>query len=1236
MTKQRKSIPLILFFLTFFIIINANAQNWQNLGFSPSHPIAYDQNGQNRTIITLHNVYRSTDGGSTWQQKLSPDNAPFLQSEFLSLPSGDVGKFQYFFPERSVAFDEVLFLTAHLGLGYTNSARNWKIYHSIDGGTTLTEIFSEEDAYGSSTNLGYDNDIFQVNENTYIIQFTSNAPGPNFSKLSYYVSFDKGQSWDFFYQHNDRNMEFVGEQGDDFVFLLADELIYRNKTTANISQTLSLPEDSKVVTIENNTIRVLAWDLDGNELRGYTSTNNGLNFTSFATTISLIEEAQIFGDQIFVSAGGFSYQTKTFRLSFQDFNSPIQVSEAPHYSNYFPYRLTSDGQMVNREPGAAPHVPNIFANEDGKFFNMPFVISNDNWSTFHPADKPPFSLEALNQLDEKWLLFAGNYAWHTTDGVDFEQSFSLSNFPSEIRHFQTASTANSYSDPQTTHYITNDAMAVASNEPNIIGLDDKLLSRRNTGIFQSTDGGTMWTPLNDGYFWTTEIYGDDITGHLYALEINADNSTDLYHFRVSKSTDEGQSWHLLPEANFPAIPSRIFYYDNQFSPLIFYNNYIIIKSDTAIWYSTDGGLTFQTINNLPFVAAGAKMYQLGGDVCIRTAGEEFYKLNINDWLGVAGGGTLEGAQVDLSMSVDMNPPNPALWTNFDVTYTITNSGMIPATGLNWEYFIASFNDAAQQGGTMADIVNLEQDPGFGYQLGAGETGSITYHYFRKDGELPNPWGQISSYREPDTDSRPNNGDYPSVNEDDETIFVGGTPNICAFNDVVIASNCILGEPDDDDRVTLEIQPFGENLGSAYRVSGPEIFTATYPYGESIVLSSYPSEIDIVYHYTITDVDHPECTINFIFNPSLAGVDCEPEEELTNLAPDTFSGLEVIARVGDSRDIPFHLINQTAVDAPSNLMVAYLSTDNQLSNNDIPIGEKRAEPLESTSIRNEDIFISIPDITVPGDYYVIIKVDVLDEIEETSEDNTTFYPIEIRPAIADTGMDLELLLSVDNSNPNIYTHINFTLNLNNTGDTDATGIVIDFPFPDGLVHSSNTPIQGSFNLFNQTWEVGDLAAGQSTSLDLRLFLLSANEVAVFTQIQSAHPNDTDSTPNNGNCCTPNEDDEAVVIISPILLTEETTIENESHQLQVLSNTDLTVLNLYPNVATDEIRLLVATKLLNLNLQVYDLNGIAVLQKRFEDTAGTNALVLDISALAKGIYFVRFEGGLEQEVLRFVKL
>ena len=135
-----------------------------------------------------------------------------------------------------------------------------------------------------------------------------------------------------------------------------------------------------------------------------------------------------------------------------------------------------------------------------------------------------------------------------------------------------------------------------------------------------------------------------------------------------------------------------------------------------------------------------------------------------------------------------------------------------------------------------------------------------------------------------------------------------------------------------------------------------------------------------------------------------------------------------------------------------------------------------------------------------------------------------------PLIAE-GVDLELTMAVDRASVPVYDYVTFELTLANVGTEDAADVRVAFPKPADYAYSGSEASSGRYSDWIGEWKVGTVPAGQTATLRVRLFTLSAAPRVAFAQVASAGgAPDVDSTPGNGDGATPAEDDEAAVAVN----------------------------------------------------------------------------------------------------------
>ncbi|WP_049901895.1 DUF11 domain-containing protein [Halococcus agarilyticus] len=107
-------------------------------------------------------------------------------------------------------------------------------------------------------------------------------------------------------------------------------------------------------------------------------------------------------------------------------------------------------------------------------------------------------------------------------------------------------------------------------------------------------------------------------------------------------------------------------------------------------------------------------------------------------------------------------------------------------------------------------------------------------------------------------------------------------------------------------------------------------------------------------------------------------------------------------------------------------------------------------------------------------------------------------------------------------------VTFDVTVNNDGSTTATGVTVEDVLPEGLEFVSSSASQGSYDADSGIWTVGELAPGESATLQLTAELTTDEAVENVAQVETADQEDVDSTPGNDD---PDEDDQDSVTVEP---------------------------------------------------------------------------------------------------------
>jgi uncharacterized repeat protein (TIGR01451 family) len=124
-------------------------------------------------------------------------------------------------------------------------------------------------------------------------------------------------------------------------------------------------------------------------------------------------------------------------------------------------------------------------------------------------------------------------------------------------------------------------------------------------------------------------------------------------------------------------------------------------------------------------------------------------------------------------------------------------------------------------------------------------------------------------------------------------------------------------------------------------------------------------------------------------------------------------------------------------------------------------------------------------------------------------------------------DLSLTKAVDNDRPAVGSQVTFTITVTNNGPDAATGVEALEQLPAGLTYVSHVAAQGAYNPASGLWEIGALANGAGTTLQITALVTGLGPYTNQAEISRSNEFDPNSTPGNG--CRGAEDDCAQVTI-----------------------------------------------------------------------------------------------------------
>ncbi len=153
------------------------------------------------------------------------------------------------------------------------------------------------------------------------------------------------------------------------------------------------------------------------------------------------------------------------------------------------------------------------------------------------------------------------------------------------------------------------------------------------------------------------------------------------------------------------------------------------------------------------------------------------------------------------------------------------------------------------------------------------------------------------------------------------------------------------------------------------------------------------------------------------------------------------------------------------------------------------------------------------------------------VDATNQGNSASNTLSVQYSVVQNqNIDLALDLVADNTTVPLYSPVNFTLTLSNSGTSTAHNISVDFKLPQGFGLKSSFASVGNYNSWTGVWTLGALAPGATATVQVEANLNTNNSLTCFAQVTAAQENDVDSSPNNNAGTVPSEDDEAAVTVS----------------------------------------------------------------------------------------------------------
>ncbi len=111
-------------------------------------------------------------------------------------------------------------------------------------------------------------------------------------------------------------------------------------------------------------------------------------------------------------------------------------------------------------------------------------------------------------------------------------------------------------------------------------------------------------------------------------------------------------------------------------------------------------------------------------------------------------------------------------------------------------------------------------------------------------------------------------------------------------------------------------------------------------------------------------------------------------------------------------------------------------------------------------------------------------------------------------------DLSLDKSVDDAWVDPGDQVTFTINVQNTGPDDATGVEVTDLLPSGFLYDSHVTMSGTYNSGSGAWNIGTVTVGQTVTLTITATVNGSGDFTNLAEVTNANGQDDDSDVNNG--------------------------------------------------------------------------------------------------------------------------
>ncbi len=528
--------------------------------------------------------------------------------------------------------------------------------------------------------------------------------------------------------------------------------------------------------------------------------------------------------------------------------------------------------------------------------------------------------------------------------------------------------------------------------------------------------------------------------------------------------------------------------------------------------------------------------------------------------------TLKSADLELTKSV--SPTTAAAGQQVNFTINVVNKGPGNATGVSVQDIIPvgyTLIPGSVSNGGLYQVANASINWN-NLVLASGANTNLTFSAF------VNPLGsyvntaQITASDLPDPDSTPNNN-IPTEDDQDtaEITFIGPSADLSLVKNVVAGNTSpVVGSQVSFELVITNSGPnnatgvqvtdllpsgfefvnYSSSAGIYNEVTGLwNVGTVDVGVSESLIIDAKVLPAGIytnIAQVTASDLPDPDSTPNnddgdqseddednAVITPTQPSADLSLTKSVNNPTP--LVGSQVTFEIIVTNNGPQDNTGVQVTDLlPSGYTYNSFTVSTGVYN---PLtGVWTVGNLVNTKFETLQITAAV---NASGDYLNKAEVTASDLPDPDSTPNngvtTEDDYAEVLTTPITLSSDLSLAKTVNNPTPLIGSQVIFEVVVTNNGPQNNTGVQVTDILPSGYNFIGFTVSTGTYNTTNGIWTVGNLASGDSETLQI---VASVNNTGVYTntaEVTASDLPDPDSTPNNG---VPTEDDYAEAATVPV--------------------------------------------------------------------------------------------------------